>query len=51
MEQREFKCRMCGACYRINSVKPEKCRTFPFEWTNSDSAEVCPGLAGKREGN
>ena len=21
-----------------------KCRTFPFEWTNPDSAEVCPGL-------
>lgn len=106
MEQREFKCRMCGACCRIkdgivrvsdaeiariaaflgmdeaefikretevapdrkslilksrpdgscayltegnlcriNPVKPEKCRTFPFEWTNPDSVEVCPGLA------
>ena len=42
MELNEFKCRMCGACCRINSVKPEKCRTFPFEWTNPDSAEVCP---------
>ena len=112
MEQREFKCRMCGACCRIkdgivrvsdveiariaaflrmdevefieretevapdrkslilksrpdgscayltednlcciNPVKPEKCRTFPFEWTNPDSAEVCPGLARKREGD
>ena len=30
---------------RINLVKPEKCRTFPFEWTNPDSADVCPGLA------
>ena len=30
---------------RINPVKPEKCRTFPFEWTNPDSVEVCPGLA------
>ena len=29
---------------RINPVKPEKCRTFPFEWTNPDSAEVCPAL-------
>ena len=29
---------------RINSVKPDKCRTFPFEWTNPDSAEVCPAL-------
>ncbi len=106
MEQREFKCRMCGACCRIkdgivrvsdaeiariaaflgmdetefieretevapdrkslilksrpdgscayltegnlcriNPVKPEKCRTFPFEWSNPDSAEVCPALA------
>ena len=23
---------------RINPVKPEKCRTFPLEWTNPDSA-------------
>ena len=30
---------------RINPVKPDKCRTFPFKWTNPDSAEVCPGLA------
>lgn len=30
---------------RINSVKPDKCRTFPFEWTNPDSASVCPELA------
>ena len=29
---------------RINSVKPDKCRTFPFEWTNPDSREVCPAL-------
>ena len=36
---------------RINPVKPEKCRTFPFEWTNPDSAEVCPELARKREGD
>ena len=28
----------------INPVKPDKCRTFPFEWTNSDSAQICPGL-------
>ena len=34
---------------RINPVKPDKCRTFPFEWTNPDSAKVCPGLA--REGD
>ena len=30
----------CG----IHAVKPDKCRTFPFEWTNADSREVCPGL-------
>ena len=29
---------------RIHPVKPEKCRTFPFEWVNPDSAEVCPAL-------
>ena len=45
MELNEFKCRMCGACCRINPVKPDKCRTFPFEWTNPDSTSVCPGLA------
>lgn len=31
---------------RINPVKPEKCRTFPHDWTNPDSAEVCPALKG-----
>lgn len=30
----------------INPVKPDKCRTFPHEWTNSDSFEVCPALRG-----
>ena len=38
---------------RIHPVKPDKCRTFPFEWTNPDSAEVCPALnfpAEKAEG-
>lgn len=29
---------------RIHAVKPDKCRTFPFEWTNSDSDQVCPEL-------
>lgn len=28
----------------IHEVKPDKCRTFPFEWTNPDSASVCPAL-------
>lgn len=31
---------------RIHAVKPDKCRTFPFEWTNADSHEVCPALRG-----
>ncbi len=47
-----LKSRPDGACAwltddnlcRINPVKPDKCRTFPNEWTNSDSHEVCPGL-------
>ena len=29
---------------RIHPVKPDKCRTFPFEWTNPDSATICPSL-------
>ncbi len=29
---------------RIHEVKPKKCRTFPYEWTNADSGKVCPGL-------
>ena len=29
---------------RINPVKPDKCRTFPFEWTNPDSNAVCPEM-------
>ena len=33
---------------RINPVKPTKCRTFPFAWSNPDSAEVCPALASCR---
>ena len=30
---------------RINPVKPDKCRTFPHDWVNPDSASVCPALA------
>lgn len=33
-----------GRC-RVNPVKPIQCQTFPFMWTNSDSATTCPGLA------
>lgn len=48
-----LKSREDGACAyltadnlcRINPVKPDKCRTFPFEWTNPDSSEVCPALS------
>ena len=29
---------------RIHPVKPDKCRTFPYEWTNPDSSTICPGL-------
>lgn len=28
----------------IHPVKPDKCRTFPYAWTNPDSAMVCPAL-------
>ncbi len=33
---------------RIHAVKPDKCRTFPYDWTNPDSTEVCPGLAAMK---
>ena len=47
-----LKSRPDGACIyltddnlcRINPVKPDKCRIFPHEWTNADSAEICAGL-------
>lgn len=28
----------------INPVKPDKCGSFPFEWTNPDSEEICPAI-------
>ena len=48
-----LKSRQDGSCVylsadnlcRINPVKPDKCRTFPFEWVNPDSNAVCPALA------
>lgn len=47
-----LKSRPTGACVyltednlcQINPVKPDKCRTFPFEWVNPDSQHICPGL-------
>ena len=49
-----LKSRADGACVyldennlcRLNPVKPDKCRSFPFEWTNPDSTAICPELAG-----
>ena len=51
-----LKSRPDGACAylddnnlcRINPVKPDKCRTFPFEWRNPDSHLVCLALAHSR---
>ncbi len=47
-----LKSRPDGACVylsernlcTIEPVKPDKCRSFPFDWTNDDSATVCPVL-------
>ena len=33
---------------RIHPVKPDKCRTFPYDWVNPDSYEVCVGLRKAR---
>ena len=54
-----LKSRPNGACVwltsdnlcRINPVKPDKCRTFPQEWTNSDSATICPALRALARGS
>lgn len=51
-----LKSRPDGACAylsddnrcRIHPVKPDKCRTFPYEWTNPDSINICPGLQACR---
>lgn len=29
---------------RINPVKPQKCKTFPYDWVNSSSMSYCPAL-------
>ena len=31
------------AC-RVNSVKPDQCRSFPAKWRNEDSYRTCAGL-------
>jgi Fe-S-cluster containining protein len=38
-----------GACImldgnrcRVYPVRPEKCRTFPYEWMNAESLSYCP---------
>lgn len=33
---------------RIHPVKPDRCRTFPYEWRNTNSFSVCPALAALR---
>ena len=30
---------------RIYAARPEKCRTFPRDWVNDNSATYCPGLS------
>lgn len=29
---------------KIYPVRPEKCRTFPYDWVNDNSLTYCPGL-------
>lgn len=38
---------------RVYPVRPEKCRTFPFAWTNAGSERYCPGLRAcqSKQGN
>lgn len=36
-----------GLC-RIHPVKPDKCKSFPYEWTNPDSEQYCEGLKNCR---
>ena len=50
-----LKSRSDGACVyltgdnlcRINPAKPDKCRTFPLEWANPDSSDVCPAFSSR----
>lgn len=27
---------------RVYAVRPEKCRTFPYDWVNPESSSYCP---------
>lgn len=29
---------------KIYPVRPEKCRTYPYDWINDNSLTYCPGL-------
>lgn len=28
----------------VHEAKPFKCGSFPYEWTNKDSVQICPAL-------
>lgn len=34
---------------KIYPVRPEKCRTFPYDWVNDNSLTYCPGLKALEE--
>lgn len=34
---------------KIYPVRPEKCRTFPFDWVNDNSYDYCEGLKALEE--
>lgn len=34
---------------KIYPVRPEKCRTFPFDWVNDNSLTYCEGLKALEE--
>lgn len=52
-----LKDRADGACAMLDEnnrcmiypVRPEKCRTFPYDWVNDNSLTYCPGLKALEE--
>ncbi len=34
---------------RIHAVKPDKCRSFPYDWVNEDSYLICSGLTTTKD--